>query len=473
MVSDQLSVLIIDDDGERNRHLAHLLASEYQVAQAFTGIEGISLAKNGNPQIIVLDVRLPDIDGFELLKILKTDECTRDIFVVMLSSVLVSDQDQSEGLESGADAYLVYPMSNREFISRIKAVARHKKTFDCLREKENQVNAILENTPDGILVLDTEGKILYANQASRNFFGTDPEALLNLNFGRPVLSPDKTMIDIPRKTGVLTVEMRVIETMIQGETRIIASLHDITSHKISVEKMSIRVEELLSRTSQNDKLLSVIAHDLKAPFNFLLNMSEYLSNSLEELSGSEIRKYLDGIHTSSEKIFTLLLNLLDWSRINIGHVKQYPVLLNLQTVTAKVLSLYTEMAASRGIDMINSVPTGIMVFADENIITSVLRNLVANALKFSSQGSKILVNADIKEGWVKLRVADTGIGMTPGTLEKLFRKEEIGEKIHPESGTGLGLILCHELMEVIGGRIEVMSDYGQGTTVILGFPGKN
>lgn len=462
-------LLIIDDDIERNRTLKKLLDPDFLVYQAFSGKEGLDMARQELFQLVLLDVMLPDINGFDVLKGLKNDPYNHDNFVVMISSILTSPEKQCDGLESGADGYLVFPMANRELLARIWAFCRHKKTIDQLRASENQFKSILENTPDGVLMLDAEGKIEYANKSVRNLFSLDPDQLVSLDFGTPLVTGEKTIIDIHSKDGPRTAEMRVLEAFIGGRKKQIASFSDITSHRLTEERMNIQVNELLTRASHNDKLLSLIAHDLKGPFNVLLNMSEILVESIDKLQIKDIVRYTTSIHQSSQQIFSLLLNLLDWSRINIGHVRHFPQWINIKSIAERVKLIYGDMAYEKQISLIVDIPDDLLIYVDENIINAILRNLISNSLKFTPPGGFIKLETLSSGSSVRMIVTDNGVGMTPDTLNRIFNQDQIGEKNHPQSGTGLGLILCRQLIGISGGNIEISSIYGQGTRVICTF----
>lgn len=333
-----------------------------------------------------------------------------------------------------------------------------------------QLSAVFDKSNDGILLLSTKGRILYANPACCNFFSKEPDDLVGKPFGMPLVRGDMTTLDLNSSSGISTVEMRILEVIIDGKSRLVAFLHDITSHVKLENRMKIQIGELLNQASHNDQVLSLIAHDLRSPFNVLLNMSEYLATSFESMDKAEIRKHLNSLHNSSRKVFNLLLNLLDWSRIKTRQLKSRRQMLKVSDVVTDVLDIYSDIAADKDITIVNLISDEVEIFADENILSAVLRNLISNSIKFTSPGGIIRLEHALKDHQMLLNVKDNGIGMTEAQLARLFDPVRTSEKNHPESGTGLGLLLCKELVKISDGSLKVESTYGQGTTVSCSFP---
>ncbi|MEI6433949.1 MAG: ATP-binding protein [Bacteroidota bacterium] len=470
MEKERFSILIIDDDAKRNLILQTLLIPmDFSVISAYTGEEGIQLIKDHPPEMVILDVKLPDINGFDVLEKIKSQEFSKHCFVILISSVLINSDDQSKGFESGADGYLVFPLSNREFTARIQAFVRHKQTIDSLRNSEQHLKTVLENTSHGMLMIDYEGKIKFANNAAQRLFHRTASKMKNLVFGLPITGSEKTVIDIPVDENVITAEIEVTETGIGKQKVSIVTLHDITEYRKKAEKMTDQIDLLLNKERHQDKMFSMIAHDLRSPFNVLLNLTEALVEDNEDMSREEILRHLGSIYNSSQKVFNLLINLLEWSRIKTGNWQQYPQNINLRNSVSEVFVLYKEMAIKKNISLINRIPSDTQFYTDANILRALFRNLVSNAIKFTSQGGYIAVDAKPEGAYLKVWVEDNGVGMTDEKLHNLFDRDHMGEKTHQESGTGLGLFLCRELVEIVGGKLEITSKINQGTTVSCTF----
>lgn len=451
--------------------LSELLGtSGYHVLQAFSGEETIRVTREKAPDMLLLDVRLPDVNGFEVLRLIKQENHCKNCFIIMISSMLITSADQSAGFEAGADGYLVFPMSNREFKARIAAYVRHKKTFDDLQRNELLLKAVFENSEDGIIMLDPEGKITFANKVAHRMFSISPGKMDDLFFGKPITSDEKTEIEIPHGSDVLTVELKVISLDHGQEGIFVAYLHDITESRIKEAKMSEQLDRMLCSERQQDKLFSLIAHDLRSPFNILIGLSDFLLKEMEHINRGEMLKYLSSINKSAQKVFALLLNLLDWSRLKSGNWRSEYKQVAIAELVNNVFAVYMEMADAKNIVMENKIDPGTSLSADYNILHSVFRNLLTNAIKYTAPGGHITVNSIPTGPEMTLSVTDDGAGMTAEKKEMLFDKERLDEKSHPESGTGLGLLLCKELIESAGGHIDLISALGKGTTVSFTLP---
>lgn len=442
---------------------------DFFVISAYSGVEGIQITRDQQPDIVILDVKLPDINGFEVLQMIKSWESTKNCFVIMISSVLISSEDQSTGFESGADGYLVFPLSNREFSARILAFVRHKQTIDALTDSELRLKTVLENTSDGMLLLDYEGKIMFANNTAQRLFHRKSDGMNDLMFGLPIVGSGKTIIDIPAEGNLITAEIEVMETGSGKQKVSIVTLRDVTEHRRLAEKMTSQIDHLLNNEQHQDKLFSMIAHDLRSPFNVLLNLTESLIEEHQGMSQDEMIKHLSIIYHSSQKVFNLLVNLLDWSRIKTGSWKQFPQLTNINSVVNEVFTIFVEMAVRKDITLINKVLSSTQLLIDLNILQAILRNLISNAIKFTSPGGYVTVNAEVEPTQLKLWVEDNGSGMSEEKLNNLFDRDHMGEKSHPDSGTGLGLYLCKELVEISGGKLEITSTPSKGTKVCCVF----
>lgn len=238
------------------------------------------------------------------------------------------------------------------------------------------------------------------------------------------------------------------------------------------EELSKLNTELQSLNANKDKFFSIIAHDLKSPFISLLGYSEFLAKDLDELTPEEIRKYSEGIYESAHSVFKLLDNLLCWSRLNSGHFELNPISFNLSELVDESLSLFKTSAEGKKIRLIGETEPANPVFADKDMVHIVLRNLVSNALKFTKPGGEVKVKINTDGNFREVIVEDTGLGMHPEDIEKLFKIEShySTRGTRNESGTGLGLLLCKEFVEKNGGKIRVESCLNEGSSFIFTLP---
>ncbi len=232
------------------------------------------------------------------------------------------------------------------------------------------------------------------------------------------------------------------------------------------EKLLKSENDLKELNTTKDRFFSIIAHDLKNPFNALLGFSELLKLNIDNYTKEETKKQVEIIHESSQSLFKLLDNLLNWSRTQIGSIVYKPDLFPLHPLVTQEVELLEAAAERKNIKIVVRIGSHIMVFADNNIISIVIRNLINNAIKFSNPGGRILVNADEKDNMVEVAISDSGIGMEQNELNKLFRLDEsfTSRGTADEEGTGLGLLLCKEFVEKNRGHIRATSEKGKGST---------
>ncbi len=224
--------------------------------------------------------------------------------------------------------------------------------------------------------------------------------------------------------------------------------------------------ELNNLNATKDKFFSIIAHDLKSPFNSLLGFSEMLALHAETQNTEQVVEYSNIIHNSTKKLFNLVENLLQWSKAQLGTTKYSPEQTDVYLLANNIISLLRLNAEEKDIVISSKMSRDIVGWVDENLFNTVMRNLLSNAIKFSRVGSMIQVTG-VREGdMMRISVADTGVGIRSENLEKLFA---IGTNISTkgtfnEQGTGLGLILCKEFVEINKGTIWAESEYGNGST---------
>jgi len=234
-------------------------------------------------------------------------------------------------------------------------------------------------------------------------------------------------------------------------------------------------EKMLIETNQTrDKIYSIIAHDLKSPFNSLIGFSNLLNDDYNDFSDKERMQFITIIRNSSEEIFALLENLLDWARKNSDKIKFKPIKVDLQQIVRQTIQLQEKNAEQKIISIENQIPKNTFVYADENMLRTIIRNLTSNALKFSNKDGKVTFSTSANEGFVFCKVSDNGIGMSEKTKDKLFNIESKIKKkgTANETGTGLGLLLCKDFIERNGGSLTVESTEGEGATFTFSLPAK-
>jgi signal transduction histidine kinase len=224
-----------------------------------------------------------------------------------------------------------------------------------------------------------------------------------------------------------------------------------------------------------NKLFSIIAHDIRNPFNALLGLSEILSNNIDNFSYDKIMKYNGIINASAKNIYDQLENLLEWSKAQSGFIVCNPEKFDIRPLTISILTLFELNSAVKRIDTICAIETQTYVYADKNIIASVLRNLIDNAIKFTYEGGKIIVSSRKINNFIEISVSDTGLGIDNENIKQLFKLENNFTRrgTKDEKGSGLGLLLCKEFVKMSGGKISVSSQPEKGSTFMFTIPAMN
>lgn len=244
----------------------------------------------------------------------------------------------------------------------------------------------------------------------------------------------------------------------------------------SEEMLKAKNKELSHINATKDKLFSIIAHDLMSPFNSMLGFSNLLVNEFDKIDKEKQKYFINNIHLSITNTYKLLDNLLTWSRTQREGIHFNPAEIELQQIIKEVINLCIQQAKNKDISIIDSCVKNYTVYADEEMLHTVLRNLVSNAIKFSNRGGKVDINSKLfkesEKQFVEIIVKDNGVGISPDTKSKLFNiSENISAKgTDEEQGTGLGLIICKEFVEKHGGKIWVESELGKGSQFIFTIP---
>lgn len=250
----------------------------------------------------------------------------------------------------------------------------------------------------------------------------------------------------------------------------------IIRSRILLKKLSVRLEksekELLEANAGKDKFFTLIAHDLKSPFNGLLGIMEILSENFEQFSSEKTKKMILELRKSAINVYALVEGLLSWSQIQTGKINYRFEKTDLFEVAQKVNDQLLSNAQNKNITLEQNIGEKTLAFADEKSVSTIFRNLVSNAIKYTNPGGQVKITAVRNEDFIKISVTDNGIGMNPETLKKLFNITEKVSEIGTaqETGTGLGLILCKEFVEKNKGKIWAECEPGKGSRFMFTLP---
>lgn len=383
--------------------------------------------------------------------------------------------------------------SGKKFIvGTIHDVSEYKRIEKELRASEKKYHELFDNANDFIITLDLEGNITNANRTLLNYLGmslneitrhnvfeyVDPAEMENArNVREKILSGSSH--------GVFEIQARSMQgTPVTYEVKASQIVHnetvtgvqclfsDVTKRREATEKLQQYTQDLLDLNKTKDKFFSIIAHDLRNPSNSIIGFAEMLLEDLDQLSIEEIRDSLKIIHAAAKNSFTLLDNLLAWTRLETGHMPFKPEKLVLMKSIEDVTNVLFSLAYRKKIEINNLVSPDIVLFADKNMLNTILNNLIMNAIKYTTAGGNITISAEKLQSSetsekhdIKISVADTGIGMDAGTLNSLFNANKVVSNpgTEKEQGTGLGLLLTREMVDKHGGSIKAESVPGKGS----------
>jgi len=375
-----------------------------------------------------------------------------------------------------------------------KNIAERKAVVQALKESELRFRMTFDQAFDPIFIAEIkEGevpKIVDINKAVTTKLGHTKEDTIGkpMNLFHPseqkeviakrvnkILSGESLNFESfhQKKDGsLITVEIYAKRIEINGKYYIYIIQRDISDRKQWESEIFKVQKNLEEEVASKNKFFSIISHDLKSPFGTLMSILQLLEESFESLTKKEQKELIHVGRNSSKQIFQLLESLLEWSRLTIGRIEYSPSNINLGEISTQIILLLSQSAKNKSIQFVNEIDGNYFAFADSKMLRAVLINLLTNAIKFSSKGGEITLSSKIIDNLVEISILDTGIGMSQNDLSKLFRIDVHHTTVGTanETGTGLGLILCKELVEKNGGTIWAESELGKGSNFKFTLP---
>ena len=406
MEMEETSAILIVDDNPNNLYSLHELIRtnfEASVLEASSGYEALRIINEQNIDLCLMDVQMPEMDGFETARLIRSRPRTAHIPIIFITAFDPNKNLMGQGLNAGGLDYLTKPIDDVQIVQTLNMYLR-------FISRERNINSELEE------------KVL-------------------------------------QRTAELRSINRKLQEMIEERQRAEQALQE--SEK-----------RLREANAAKDKFFSIIAHDLRNPFNAVIGFSELLRDPHAKLSEEEIREYIGYINESAMNAFTLLGNLLDWARSQTNSIQFSPGPVIVSGIIESTLTILSGETVKKNITITTDIPEDLTVVADKNMVSTIFRNLVSNAIKFTRPFGVVKIGHNISEGICEFVVEDNGVGIKETELDKLFR---IDAKVTTrgtadESGTGLGLILCREFVEKNHGTIRAESEPGQGSRFIFTLP---
>lgn len=373
-------------------------------------------------------------------------------------------------------------------------ITKRRQAEEGLRESEIELKVILQSTADGILAIDGNGKVIKTNQRFAELWQI-PQTLIDSGDDHALLSyvldqltdanefvskvkelyqSTETDLDHLHFKDGRTFE-RFSAPLILPNSTIgrVWSFRDITSARHAEEEIQQHVKKLSDLNAEKDIFFSIIAHDLRNPLSSFMGLTKIMVEELPNLTTSEVQEFVLDMKTSATNLYRLLENLLQWSQIHRGAIPFSPETVQLSMVVDESIEVIQESAKNKGIEIRIDITDGLAVFADPNMLQTIIRNLVSNAIKFTPGGGKVSLSAKAADNkCVEIAIRDNGIGMKQTMVDHLFRLDVKTNRpgTDGEPSTGLGLLLCKEFIEKNGGKVDVESEVGKGTVFHFTLP---
>lgn len=375
-----------------------------------------------------------------------------------------------------------------------REIEERRAVEEALRASEDRLQAIFNNAAVMVAVVDREGHFLQVNPHGSEMLGYRPDEIQQMTLG-DITHPDDIelsfqMLDrlVQREISQYSIEKRYVRrdgSIIwvslsvsplhgaEGELEsVIAVIVDVTERQIALQALREGIHRLRELNSTKDKFFSIIAHDLRNPLMSLMLGTEELAARFDHYDPERMRNMIEELHASANRLYKLLENLLYWSRAQTGRIRYQPRKLQLWQIVQECFLIFKSGLENKNLDYKLQFPSNLTLYADPDMLMTIFRNLVSNAIKFSHPNGQITVIARKNEDMVEVEVRDQGVGIRPEQQDKLFRIEESDSTLGTknEEGTGLGLILCKEFITKNGGEISVHSIWGKGTTIHVTLP---
>ncbi len=462
-------VLVVEDnpgDAELTfESLSNATGPGFEVARTATLSRALEVLAHHRVDAVILDLNLPDSAGVQTVGRIK--DVLKDTPVIVLTGQ-VDDELRQNALDLGADEVFAKDESNTRLFWRavLQIIERR-------REQQRQLQALLDSTPDAIIVINDAGLVRYVNQAAVALFGRSREELLGESLGFSVRDIEPAEIVIPRADGERICEMRVVPFTWDEEKTYLASIRDVTVRR-QAEALRERAAQLERENARiveasriKSEFLANMSHELRTPLNAIIGFSELLAQGRIDSKTETHHRFTNHILTSGKHLLQLINDVLDLAKVEAGKICFHPEPVQLDTLVNEVVTVLESLAARKQVRIVTRHDPAVHgAFIDPGRFKQVLYNYLSNALKFTPDRGQIVVRV-LPEGdtLFRVEVEDNGPGIAPADIGRLFQEfqqlESGSAKRH--GGTGLGLALTKRMVEAQGGSVGVRSVLGQGS----------
>ncbi|MCF8306855.1 MAG: response regulator [Ignavibacteriales bacterium] len=477
-------ILIVDDE----THHLNIYAKVFRESGYVTlGVADLKTAFGAldefQPDLVLLDIVLGNESGFDLLKLIKSNEKYKSVYVVIITGIKSSADDQAAGLEMGADGFLVRPLAIRELVIRIDAFFRQKRTAEKLRKSEASFRKLIEKNPDAMLIVNSDGKIIFANPAAADLFKAEIDELQNKLFGYPIVHGERTEINLVRHDSEEAIgEMRTINIDWEDKAAVLISIRDITDRKRTEAALKVlnedlesmiekRTEQLRLSISEMEAFTYTISHDLRTPLRAIIGFSRLVAEEHGDKLNDEGKILISDILRNTKKMTQLIEDLLEFSRLGTKGV--YKKNVDIKNLFRQVFFDLTDETSRSSIDF--RIGELSHAYGDSSLLKQVVSNILSNALKFSAgrKSPVIEVECEDTEDMTIYSVSDNGVGFDMKYSGKIYG---VFSRLHKESefeGTGVGLAIAQRIILKHGGSVWAESEEDKGAKFFFSLPKSN
>ncbi len=457
-------ILIVEDSPTQAAQIKYLLESyDYKVEVTGDGQQALNWLAENRPLVVISDIVMPEMNGFELCEKIKSDERTSDIPVILLTS-LSDPEEVIEGLSCGADSFITKPFNKEYLVSNIKKMLSEKNTVVSRR--------------------DTSGIEIYYGGKKRTIRSGPQEVIKFLeNIYRGAIHQNNELVQTRDELRSLNERL---EDLVEERTRELKKNEQkILAFNAELEqRIQERTAQLDAANKAKSEFLANMSHEIRTPMNAVLGYAELLASRLEEKTQ---RDYLESIKSSGRSLLTLINDILDLSKIEAGKLELQFEYVNSQSFFSEFERIFSLRLSEKGLKFILDISSGTPdgIYIDDARLRQIILNLIGNAVKFTEKGSiKLKVYSEYpkiinysrgkSEEFIDLiiEVTDTGIGISHEMQEKIFNPFEQGEgqNVKKYGGTGLGLAITQRLVQLMNGTIELDSHLNKGSTFKIKIP---
>ncbi len=495
-------ILNVDDHPARRYTKSRVLkGAGMEVLEAEGGLEGLRMVRERRPHLVLLDLKLPDMNGLEVCRRIKADATTKHIPVLHISATYTSDADKARSLESGADIFLAEPVEPAELITVVRALLRLRTSEMGLAESEERMRLATEGA--GIATCDIDlrtGSAVWSGQLYA-MLGIDPGRAASWDLWKALIHPDdltEVLADMERagargsqvsrelrtrrhddgRESWLALFGRVYPDEHGKRTRFLGVVADVTARKrAEVEREALLKREHDARrdaeeaTRLKDEFLATLSHELRNPMSAILGWLHLLRTG--RLNEDQRAKAFDTIQRNADLQTQLINDLLDVSRIVTGKMQLEPQPMLIDEVIEQALDSVRQAALAKNIELVKRIERTDPMHADPNRLQQVFVNLLSNAVKFTPPGGRVEVRCARAGDRIVASVGDTGEGIAPAVLPQLFQRfrQADGSTTRKHGGLGLGLAIVRHIVEAHGGEATAASEGpGKGSTFTISLP---